>query len=136
MRKHLRTAALSSIVIVVLLYLLISVLQAADATTIEVAKEVDAFIIQYCADSASLPTLGVLQSRFPKLNRDSGWFFYTDDTSFLIVQYPMRWWNNDAIGERKISEFTATVYAYEVRYHCKKPSDPSPHSPTIIIPGG
>jgi len=95
-------------------------LQSADSTTIKIAKEVDAFIIQYCENNNSLPTSGVLQSQFPNLNRESGWFFYTDDKTFLIVQYPMRWWNKDAIGKRKISEFTATVYAYTVDYHCKK----------------
>ena len=95
-------------------------LQSADSATIKIAKEVDAFIIQYCENNNSLPASGVLQSQFPKLNRDSGWFFYTDDKTFLIVQYPMRWWNKDAIGKRKTSEFTATVYAYTVDYHCKK----------------
>ena len=93
-------------------------LQNADSTTIKIAKEVGVFIIQYCENNNSLPTSDVLRNQFPNLNRDSGWFFHTDDKTFLIVQYPVRWSNKDAIGRRKTSEFTATVYAYTVDYHC------------------
>jgi len=35
------------------------------------------------------------------------------------MQYPMKWQNADAIGERNLSEFTGTVYAYTVDYQCK-----------------
>ena len=93
-------------------------LQSADSVTIGIAKDVDAFIIHYCENNGSLPTTGVLRNQYPKLNMESGWFFYTDDKTWLRVQYPMKWWNKDAIGQRKISEFTATVYAYEVDYKC------------------
>jgi hypothetical protein len=88
--------------------------------TIATARQVDAFIIAYCKSNSGLPASNVLQSRFPGLNRDSGWFFYTDDKSYLIVQYPVRWSNKDAIGRRKTSEFTATVYAYTIDYRCSK----------------
>jgi hypothetical protein len=117
--KPLRIICVSSAIIAALLYLLISLLQRADLTTIGIAKEVDAFIIQYCEDNKSLPTAGVLQGQFPTLTREAGWFYYTDDKTWLRVQYPMRWWNKKAIGERRISEFTATVYAYSVDYTCK-----------------
>lgn len=110
---------ISAIIIVALLYTVISMLQSADSSTIKTAKEVDAFITQYCETNNSLPASAVLQSQFPNLNRDSGWFFFTDDKTYLKVQYPMKWWNKDAIGQRMISEFTATVYAYNVAYHCE-----------------
>ncbi|MCF8199750.1 MAG: hypothetical protein K9J42_13355 [Sulfuritalea sp.] len=120
MKRVFGTALVLAFAICVLLYALISMLQQADSATIKIAKDVDAFIIQYCEASDQLPTSTTLSNRFPALSRDSGWFFYTDDKTFLIVQYPMRWWNKDAIGRQKISEFTATVYAYTVGYHCKK----------------
>lgn len=119
-RKSLRIVFVSLLIVVVLLYALISIAQNADSATIKVAKGVDAFIVQSCAKNNSLPVSGVLRGRFPDLNRDAGWFFYTDDKTFLIVQYPVRWSNKDAIGRRKISEFTGTVYAYTVDYHCGK----------------
>lgn len=120
MKKSLRNIFVSAIIIGALLYAFISMLQSADSATIKTAKEVDAFINQYCANNNRLPVSGALQSQFPNLNRGSGWFVFTDDKTYLIVQYPMRWSNKDAIGERKHSEFTATVYAYTVDYHCKK----------------
>lgn len=120
LKKSLRIIFVSSIIIIALLYTLISMLRSADLATIKIAKEVDAFIIQYCENNNGLPSARVLQGQFPNLNRESGWFFYTDDKTWLRVQYPMRWWNKNAIGERRISEFTATVYAYAVDYKCKK----------------
>lgn len=120
MKRVLGTVLVFAIAICTLLYALISMFQQADAATIKIARDVDAFIIEYCEVSDQLPSSTMLSSRFPGLHRDSGWFFFTDDKTFLIVQYPMRWSNKNAIGRRKISEFTATVYAYTVEYHCKK----------------
>jgi hypothetical protein len=120
MKKVLGTVLALAIAIGVLLYSLISIFRQADSATIKIAKNVDAFIIQYCGANDRLPASTTLASRFPDLNRDAGWFFFTDDKTFLIVQYPMRWSNKDAIGRPKISEFTATVYAYTVDYHCTK----------------
>lgn len=120
MKAVLRAALASAIVICALAYAVISMLQRADAATIKVAREVDAFIRQHCEASRRLPDSAMLSSRFPGLTRDSGWFFYTDDKTYLIVQYPMRWSNKDAIGRPKTSEFTATVYAYTVEYRCKQ----------------
>jgi len=117
----LRNILLSVIIVSALLYSLIAALQSADSATIGVAKEVDAFIVQYCDNERSLPTKAVLESQFPNQNTDAGWFFHTDNRTFLIVQYPMKWWNNKAIGKGKISEFTGTVYAYAVDYRCSKP---------------
>jgi hypothetical protein len=118
-KKVLATVSVLAIAICASLYALIAMFRQWDAATIRVAKEVDAFIIRYCETSGRLPATTTLASRFPDLKRDSGWFFYTDEKTFLIVQYPVRWSNKDAIGRRKISEFTATVHAYTVEYHCK-----------------
>lgn len=119
-KRILGTVFVLAIAICALLYALISMFQQWDSATIKIAKEVDAFINQYCETNDRLPASTTLSSRFPDLNRDSGWFFYTDEKTFLVVQYPMRWSNKDAIGRRKISEFTATVYAYTVEYHCRR----------------
>ena len=119
-KKALRAAVVSVVALAALLYGVISWLQNADSATIRTAKDVGGFIDQYCAKNGSLPAAAVLRQRFPDLNRDSGWFFYTNDKTFLIVQYPVRWSNKDAIGRQKRSEFTATVYAYTVDYHCGK----------------
>ena len=108
------------VIVAVLPYALISIAQNADSATIKVAKEVDAFIVQYCLKNSSLPASDILRGQFPNLNRDTGWFFYTNDKTYLIVQYPVRWSNKGAIGKPKTSEFTATVYAYTVDYHCGK----------------
>jgi len=108
----------AAMIIFVLVYALISLLQSADLKTIAIARDVDTFILQYCNNNKVLPVSGVLQKQFPNLNRESGWFFYTDDKTYLKVQYPMRWWNKQAIGEPRISEFTATAYAYIVDYKC------------------
>jgi hypothetical protein len=119
-RKSLRIVFVPLIVVVALLYALISIAQHADSATIKIAKEVDAFIVQYCVKNNNLPASGVLRDQFPDLNRELGWFFYTNNKTYLIVQYPVRWSNRDAIGKPKTSEFTATVYAYTVDYHCGK----------------
>ena len=117
-RKALRNLLLASIAVIAALYAMIAALQRSDSATIKRAREVDAFIVDFCARSGNLPTSNVLRSQFPDLNRDSGWFYHTDDKTFLIVQYPVRWSNREAIGRPKTSEFTATVYAYTVDYRC------------------
>jgi hypothetical protein len=119
LKRLLRAMLISVIVMATLSYVLISMLQRSDAKTIETAREVDRFVDQYCRHNNSLPTSGVLKARFPHLTADSGWFFFTDDKNYLRMQYPMQWWNRDAPGEPRISEFTATPYAYGIDYKCE-----------------
>lgn len=118
--EYVKRMAILAIAIGALLHASIALLQQADSATIKIAKDVDAFIIGYCEANDQLPSPAMLSRQFPGLDRDSGWFFFTDDATFLIVQYPMRWSNENAIGRRKISEFTATVYAYTIEYHCNE----------------
>lgn len=124
-KKLLVAVAVLALVACALLFALIAMLQRWDEATIAIAKEVDAFIVDYCEGNDRLPAAATLASRFPTLNRDSGWFFYTDDRTFLTVQYPMRWSNEQAIGRPKTSEFTATVYAYTVEYRCDPDATPT-----------
>lgn len=93
-------------------------LQRSDAPAIATAREVDAFILRYCEQNGRLPVEAALRAQFPGQNRAAGWFFYTDDRTYLKMQYPVKWWNGNAIGTRRISEFTATPYAYVVDYKC------------------
>lgn len=102
------------------IYLLISALQYSDAKTIDIAKEIDFFINQYCEAHGILPTSSQLHARFPGLNRGNGWFFYTytANPNWLKMQYPVKWRNSRALGEPQTSEFTATTYSYTIEYHC------------------
>jgi hypothetical protein len=118
LRKSIYMTLITIIFMAALLYAAISMLQSSDAETIVTAKTVDAFIRQYCESKKYLPSAHVLRERFPGLNTNAGWFFFTDDKTYLQIQYPMQWWNGDALGVPKISEFTATPYAYGVDYHC------------------
>ena len=111
---------ISALLIVLVLYLLIQMLQRSDAATIRTAREIDAFITRYCEDNSRLPAAEILHKRFPNQNVKAGWFFFTDDKTFLKMQYPVKWWNEEAIGRRRLSEFTATPYAYQVDYRCKQ----------------
>ena len=108
----------SSMIVATIIYILISILQYKDRGTIDTAKEVDFYISQYCQTNNRLPTPAQLHERFPNLSTNNGWFYFTDDKSWRKIQYPMRWQNRGAIGTSIKSEFTATVYAYSVEYHC------------------
>lgn len=103
---------------VTIFYILIPALQYKDRKMIDTAKEVDFYITRYCETNNRLPTSARLHERFPELSTNIGWFYFTDDQTWLKVQYPVRWRNRDAIGRPRISEFTATVYAYSIEYHC------------------
>lgn len=100
-------------------YALISMLQYKDRETIDTAKGVDTFITQYCKANNRLPTSARLHEQFPDLSTDIGWFYFTDDKTWLKLQYPVRWRNGDALGTPNISEFTATVYSYSINYRCE-----------------
>jgi len=102
-----------------IIYTLISILQISDSQTIDTAKEVDFFITQYCKANKQLPTTTKLRERFPGLSTDNGWFYFTDDKTWLKVQYPVKWRNSNAIGVPKTSEFTATIYSYNLEYSCE-----------------
>lgn len=117
-KRWIRAVLVVSILVAAPLFALISFLQSSDSKAMETAKEVDVFISQYCRLNGGLPSSVVLIARFPHLTRDTGWFFFTDDKTYLKMQYPMQWWNGNAVGYPKISEFTATPYAYSVDYQC------------------
>lgn len=100
------------------IYLLISALQYSDAKTIDMAKEIDFFITKHCQTRGMLPTSSQLHARFPGLTTDVEWYFFTDDATWLKMQYPVRWSNSSAPGKPQASEFTATTYSYIIEYRC------------------
>lgn len=116
--KMIKFILASSIIGATLFYILVSILQYQDRETIDTAKEVDFYISQYCKVNNRLPTSARLHERFPDLSTNIGWYYFTDDTTWLKLQYPVRWRNSDAIGTPKTSEFTATIYAYSIEYRC------------------
>lgn len=107
-----------SVMAAFLIYLVVSALQYSDAKTIDAAKEADFFIQKYCEAHGVLPSVSKLHTRFSGLITDAGWFFYTDNATWLKMQYPVSWRNSHAPGKPQISEFTATVYSYIVEYRC------------------
>ncbi|MBI3351684.1 MAG: hypothetical protein HY036_03820 [Nitrospirae bacterium] len=119
MKKGLTILLLIILIMFFSIFALITKFQHEDLKTIQKAKQVDSFIVTFCMENKIIPSLLALKERFPDLNWKTGWFFYTNERDWMRLQYPMRWWNKEAIGTRRISEFTATVYAYAVDYHCK-----------------
>lgn len=123
-KKPLRSVLLATAILGTLGYLGISYLQYQDGRTIDTAKEVDFYITEYCKAHQQLPSTAQLRARFPSMSIADGWLYFAIDgrTNWLKVQYPVRWWNRQAIGRPDISEFTATAHAYSLEYHC--PSTP------------
>ena len=120
MKRSTRIIVISSIVLAGLLYALTFGLQKSDASTIKIASEVDAFVKRHCKATTRVPSMRALAARFPSLGKASGWIFFSDARRYLRTQYPVKWWNGQAIGVSKLSEFTATPYAYVVEYRCGK----------------
>ncbi len=113
-----------------------------DARSIALAKEVGSFIAAACRETGELPSKETVQAQFAEALTRRDWFFWDakadlrgpDPTVIvlhpsrgpgqapartLIVQYPVNWWRNRAIGRVRLSEFTATPYAYAVEYQCQ-----------------
>lgn len=118
-KKPILSILKSVFIVSFVIYTLISILQILDSKTIDTAKEVDFFITRYCEANSRLPTSAKLRVRFPDLSTDKGWFYFTDDKTWLKVQYPVKWRNSNAIGIPKTSEFTATIYSYNLEYRCE-----------------
>lgn len=107
---------ISAAIILLIFLSIITFTQNSDTGTIQIAKEVDSFIKKYRNEFGEFPTLSLIKSQFPEITPESGWIIFTDDKTFLQIQYPVNSENQEAIGKPKISEFTATVYAYIIEY--------------------
>lgn len=118
LKRSTKIMLMASITIVVLLYGLILMLQRSDSATINTAKELDAFVVRYCENTGRVPSMKGLAVRYPHLHSGTGWRFFTDARTYLRMQYPVKWWNKDAIGVRQLSAFTATPTSYVVEYRC------------------
>lgn len=118
LKRFIKFILATSVAGIALFYFLISTLRYMDRESIDTAKEVDFYITEYCEANGRLPTSARLRERFPDLSTNIGWFYFTDDSTWLKLQYPVRWRNGDAIGTPNNSEFTATVYSYSISYLC------------------
>jgi hypothetical protein len=87
---------------------------------IKTALEVKQYLYEFCAAQARQPSLAEFNSRFPKLTRHNDWYFWSQqhDPKLLKIQYPVVGRREDAPGTSKVSEFTATVYAYVMESKC------------------
>lgn len=104
-------------------YALISIPRYSDTTAVDAATAMDAFIIQYCDDNQRLSASARLHARVPELTAGPGWFYFSGDSTYLMVRYPVKWRNRNAPGLPQTSEFTATDYSCLLEQHCENPDD-------------
>jgi len=105
-------------------WFLVATLNKADGAALQAARQVDAFILEACQRAQRLPAVDDLRRHFPDLRAGDGWLFFANGSDYLGMQYPMHWRRDAALGRPRISEFTATVYAYAVDYRCGKAARP------------
>jgi hypothetical protein len=88
---------------------------------IKIAREVQRYVGEFCIAHSRHPNLEEFNSRFPKLTRQNDWYFWPQqhDLKLLKIQYPVNGRRDDAPGISKISEFTATIYAYVIESKCE-----------------
>lgn len=104
------------VAISVVLAVLMARCQQQDAATIIQAQALDRLIAGHCAQHHTLPARSTLLQTVPQAD----WLVFGDesDRTWLKVQYPVGWWHAAAPGTVRISEFTATPYAYTMEYRC------------------
>jgi hypothetical protein len=103
-------------VIGVVLAVLMAKCQQQDAAAIIQAQALDRLIAGHCEQHHTLPARKSLLKALPQAD----WLVFGDesDHTWLKVQYPVSWWHTAAPGTVRISEFTATPYAYTMEYRC------------------
>ena len=87
-----------------------------DGRTIQRANAAVRSINEFCSTKGRLPDAVQFATMFPDMSINAGWFYRSSpDERHATLQYPMAAMRAGAPGVRKISEFTATTYGYEVR---------------------
>ena len=102
----------------VLLYAVIFALQKSDEPTIDTAREAEAFINSHCKATKRVPSIVGLLAQFPSVTKKNGWFVFSDARTYLKLQYPVKWWSGNAIGNVVLSEYTRTPKAYVAEFRC------------------
>ena len=91
-----------------------------DSQTVQQAKVVRAYFVNFCMENARYPKYEEFEKRFPKLAADPDWFYWPDeDFRYGTFQYPMTLPVPSAPGNSKFSEFMPIIYAYAVSNPCQ-----------------
>lgn len=93
-----------------------------DAQTVHKAQEVVASVPRFCKENGRIPSREEFIGMYPELPWNSEWYYWPmKDGKEAHFQYPMSSsWHKEAPGNPKISEFTATTYAYTASISCSE----------------
>jgi type II secretory pathway pseudopilin PulG len=91
-----------------------------DTQTVQQAKVVKAYFVNFCMENARYPKKDEFKKRFTKLAEDPDWFYWpAEDLKAGTFQYPMTLPVPSAPGNSKFSEFMPIIYSYAVRNPCQ-----------------
>ncbi len=91
-----------------------------DTQTVQQAKVVKAYFVNFCMENARYPKKEEFEKRFAKLAADPDWFYWpAEDLTRGTFQYPMTLPVPSAPGDSKFSEFMPVIYSYAVRNPCQ-----------------
>ncbi len=91
-----------------------------DSKTVQEAKVVRAYFVNFCMEHARYLSKEEFDQRFPKLAADPEWFYWPgEDLKSGTFQYPMSLPVPSAPGASKFSEFTPIIYSYAVSNPCQ-----------------
>lgn len=91
-----------------------------DTQTVQQARVVRAYFVNFCMENARYPKKEEFEKRFAQLAADPDWFYWpAEDLKAGTFQYPMTLPVSSAPGESKFSEFMPIIYSYAVRNPCE-----------------
>lgn len=91
-----------------------------DTQTVQQARVVRAYFVNFCMENARYPKKEEFEKKFSKLADDPDWFYWpAEDLKAGTFQYPMTLPVPSAPGDSKFSEFMPIIYSYAVRNPCQ-----------------
>ena len=91
-----------------------------DSKTVQQAKLVRAYFVNFCMENARYPKYEEFEKRYPELAADPDWFYWPgEDLKSGTFQYPMTLPIPSAPGGSKLSEFIPIIYSYAVSNPCQ-----------------
>jgi hypothetical protein len=91
-----------------------------DSKTVQEARIVRAYVVNFCMEHARYLSKDEFDQRFPKLAANPDWFYWPgEDLKSGTFQYPMTLPVPSAPGNSKFSEFMPVIYSYAVSNPCK-----------------
>ena len=104
----------------VLLSAVTVVLYQKDTRTVQQARVVRAYFVNFCMENARYPKKEEFETRFAELAANPDWFYWpAEDLKSGTFQYPMTLPVPSAPGQSKFSEFMPIIYSYAVRNPCE-----------------